>query len=149
MTRAQLRRLVLLIMARHEGAFLQCNSASELVDMTEQVVSFVRVDRILIEMLNFKHDIAETARGPLWPSVVLAGLGAALACDMSSPLGLVMNVACTAGGAVSGFVCGASQSAQWSAEAAVLTNRGWMLHSDADASQAGSRREASEEMPSS
>ncbi|CAE7546315.1 unnamed protein product [Symbiodinium natans] len=125
--RAQLRRLVLVIMARHEESFLQ-SSEAEIKDVIRDVVP--RVDSVLIEMLNANHPMPDIPSGPLWPSLLLTGLGAVLAYDMASPWGMAAQVTWTTGAAVSGFVYGALQSAQVSVEAAVLANRAFMLQGD-------------------
>ena len=143
--RVQFRRLVLIIMARHEGPLLRCRNDAELMTMVEDIVTFVRVDSTLLEMLKRADQVCETPRGPLWPSALLGGLGALLAHDMSSPLGLVASLAFTTGGAASGFIFGSLQSAVWSTEAAVLRNRAGLLSgNNADVSEDEAEQEASE-----
>ena len=74
--RAQLRQLVLCIMAKHESAFLQCESEAELHAIAEDLKQFVRVDNVLLQMLNRKDQIPQIPQGTLWPSALMAGLGA-------------------------------------------------------------------------
>ncbi|CAE7515288.1 unnamed protein product [Symbiodinium natans] len=128
--RGQLRKLVLCIMARYEKPFLQCRSPAELRTMAASIEQFVRVDDALIEMMSNKYWTLELPRGPVWPAAFMAGLGAVLAYDLASPLGLGAHVACTACGSAAGILYGALQSAQWSAEACVLTNRALSPYGD-------------------
>lgn len=128
--RAQLRRMVLHIMARYSTAFLQCSSEVQLRAMSKDLQQFVLVDDVLLEMLNRKHKVHDVTNSPLWPSALMAGLGAVLAYDISSPWGVGANAVSTTCGAVIGFVTGALESAQWSAETLVLTNRALLLHGD-------------------
>ncbi|CAE7236738.1 unnamed protein product [Symbiodinium natans] len=117
--RAQLRRLVLHIMARHQNDFLQCGCEDELTAAAKDIQQFVRVDDVLIQMLNGQQEMTEMPDGMLW-AAIMAGVGAALTNDMSTALGLGAHVALTCGSAA-GFAYGALK-------AAVLTNRAWFLH---------------------
>ena len=127
--RAQFRRLVRHIMARHEDAFLQRSSASQLTAMAKDIEQFVHVDDVLLKMLKFKHKLR--GDGSVWPLALMASLGAVLAQDISSPFGLAAHVVGTTCGAIAGIAVGAQQSASWGLDAAVLTNQA-LLHDSGD-----------------
>eukprot|EP00438_Fugacium_kawagutii_P023554 Skav200909 [mRNA] locus=scaffold1581:365879:367078:+ [translate_table: standard] len=122
--RAQLRRTVMQIMARHMHNFLKCKNEEELEKLTEHVSRYVHVDLLLVKLLAKEPTVPKVH---LAPSLVGGSAIGTLSYEVASnflpslgaPVHVILGLSATAAGTVGGL----RASKQWSVEGVANENR--------------------------
>ena len=140
--RAQLRHIVLKVIARHQYAFLKCSSVEELEQQVRGLRQHVHVDEVLLTLL-MQSDAVFVA--PCWPTVLGASCFGCLAHNLATSLlhvaaGHPFDITLSLAGAMYGGVDCLLRSLQWSVECTADEHRALLM-----SAQHGGLEETSDE----